>query len=111
MQDHPAPETAQEKCQASHRVWMMDVDDVIFLTMLSQPENHCRRNHRSCHLCKRTNTNHFSVLIETDDFGFFASAEHVTVHASFRYADRDVPHHLLNASTDRIELAEFQNFH
>ena len=121
MENYASFVTTQPESQRGHRVRMVDVDDVVLRRMLAQPSDHDRRDDRSGFFRNSSDADHPAVrsqadlitvrclpgyvyVLRFDRFVREDSAEHVTGDTSFGQADGEVPHDLLYASVNRVEL-------
>ena len=107
VQHHPVFVSRQIERQASHRVGMMHMYDVILLADASQLGYHPRSYHRGSQFAPGIHADEFAAAVDARDAGqSHASAQHVAVHASCRQTSHEVHHHLLYSTAYRIEFTQ-----
>ena len=115
MEEDPSLEAAQSERQRSHRIGMVDVDDVVLSRMFPKPLDHHRGDHGPCCFQAGWNDKDSSMLVQRDDLHFFRSietgAEHIARDTLGGQALRQAPFHLFNTTSDRIEFTELQDSH
>ena len=91
-----------------HRVWVMDMDDVVAVADTSEAEDHLGRNHRRSRLDQRIGTHDAGALREDYivHLAVVGGTEHVAGVASLIETLCEDHHDLLYAAMDGVKLTK-----